>query len=52
MKAGRPSRTRYEATIRDDYRGRSDAEREQDDSWSELSARELSAVIALDTRRR
>lgn len=42
------SRTQYEAAIREYYSGRSDEEREQDDSWAELSASELSAVVARD----
>jgi Arc/MetJ-type ribon-helix-helix transcriptional regulator len=40
------SRTQYEAAIREYYSGRSDEERAQDDSWAELSASELSQVMA------
>lgn len=40
------SRTQYEAAIREYYSSQSQDEREQDDSWAELSASELSAVVA------
>ena len=40
------SRTQYEAAIRDYYAGQNDQERKTDDAWAELSAAELSAVIA------
>jgi len=40
------SRSQYDASIRDYYAHRTESEHRADDSWAELSAGELSAVIA------
>ena len=40
------SRTQYETAIRDYYAGASTREQRDDDAWAELSAAELSAVVA------
>ena len=46
------SRTQYEASIRDYYKGRTDRERASDDAWAELSAVEMAAVVAKEPRAR
>ena len=40
------SKSQYETAIRDYYAAATDSERERDDAWAELSAAEISAVLA------